>query len=209
MNTLSTDQSSSKCDLASPSCGQCLRAGISCLGYRDDASMRFRIVNNESFQQRTRHHRRKIRYNNPPIAKADSTKNSQNVCAQILYEPSQVWNDHVIPLVLERFSIELVGTIKDSSMFATIPRIVSTSQKGSPVYAVCDAIACAYLSSTTGTTAAMVNRSRAYGAALRTVNTALDDPVQCRNDSTLLAVWMFVVYEVGAVHRWKIKGQES
>lgn len=145
-----------------------------------------------------------MRYNDPPIAKADSAKDSEIPSAQILYEPSQVWDRHVIPLVLDRFSIELVDTIIDSSMFATIPRIISTSQEGSPVYAVCDAIACAYLSSTMGTTAAMINRTRAYGTALRTVNTALDDPVQCKNDSTLLAVWMFVVYEVGAIHQWKI-----
>lgn len=166
--------------------------------------MRFRIVNNSSFQESTRHHGRKMRYNDPPIAKTNSAKDIEIPSAQILYQPSQVWNRHVIPLVLDRFSIELVDTIIDSSMFATIPRIISTAQEGSPVYAVCDAIACAYLSSTTGTTAAMVNRTRAYGTALRTVNTALDDPVQCKNDSTLLAVWMFVVYEVGALNQWKI-----
>lgn len=193
-----------KCDLVSPSCGQCLRAGISCLGYRDEVSMRFRIVNNSSFQQSTRHRRRKMRYNDPPIAKVDSAKTSETPFAPIIYEPPQVWNHHVIPLVLDRFSIELVDTITDGSMFATIPRIISTAQEGSPVYTVCDAIACAYLASTTGTTAAMVNRTRAYGTALRTVNTALDDPVQCKNDSTILAVWMFVVYEVGTIHQWKI-----
>lgn len=163
--------------------------------------MRFRIINNSSFQQSTRHRRRRIRYNDPPIAKADSAKDSEIPSAQIIYEPSQVWNHHVIPLVLDKFSIELVDTIIDSSMFATIPRIISASQEGSPVYAVCDAIASAYLSSTTGTTAAMANRTRAYGNALRTVNAALNDPVQCKNDSTLLAVWMFVVYEVGAIYQ--------
>lgn len=171
--------------------------------------MRFRIVNNSSFQQSTRHHRRKMRYNDPPIVKTDSAKTSEIPSVQILYEPPQVWNSHVIPLVLDRFSIELVDTITDSSIFATIPRIISTSQEGSPVYAVCDAIACAYLSSITGTTAAIVNRTRAYGTALRAVNTALDDPAESKNDSTLLAVWMFVVYEVGAMHQWKIEGQES
>jgi hypothetical protein len=170
--------------------------------------MRFRIVSNSSFQQSTKHYRQKMRYEDPPIAKADSAKDIKTLSAQILYEPSQVWNHHVIPLVLDRFSIDLVDTIKDGSMFATIPRIISTSQEGSPVYAVCDAIACAYLASTTGTTAAVVTRTRAYGAALRTVNTALDDPVQCKNDSTLLAVWMFVVYEVGAIHQWKFQRQE-
>jgi hypothetical protein len=164
--------------------------------------MRFRIANISSFQQSTRNHRPKIRYHDPQIVKADSAMDSEIPPPQIIYEPSQVWSHHVIPLVLEKFSIELVDTSIASSMFATIPRIISTSQEGSPVYAVCDAIACAYRASTIGTAAAIASRTRAYGIALRTVNTALGDPVQCKHDSTLLAIWMFVVYEVGAVHQW-------
>jgi hypothetical protein len=81
-------------------------------------------------------------------------------------------------------------------MFATIPRTLSSTQERSPVYAVCNAIACAYLASTTGMTAALVNRPRAYGTVLMAVNAALDDPVQYKNDSTWLAIWMFLVYVV-------------
>jgi hypothetical protein len=131
---------------------------------------------------------------------ADSAKDGGTASVQIIYEPSQVWSHHVIPLVLDKFSVELVDTSVDSSMFATIPRIISSTQEGSPVYAVCDAIACAYFASTTGWTAATDNRTRAFGTALRAVNEALDDPLQYKNDSTLLAIWMFVVYEVGAIH---------
>jgi hypothetical protein len=84
-------------------------------------------------------------------------------------------------------------------MFATIPRIISSTQEGSAVYAVCDAIACAYVARATRSAAAVVKRTQAYGIALRVVNTALADPTQSKTDSTLLAVWMFVVYEVRVI----------
>lgn len=186
-----------QCDLVHPSCGQCVRARKSCSGYRDDLSMRFRIANISSFQLNTRPHERRIHYVDPPIAKESSNEDSDNSSVQIIYEPSQAWSHHVIPLVLDKFTVDLVDSRMDSSMFATIPRIISSTNEGSSVYAVCNAIACAYLATTTGTRAATVNTARAYGLALRTVNAALNDPVECKSDSTLLAIWMFVVYEVG------------
>ena len=190
-----------QCDLARPSCGQCLRIGTSCLGYRDEVSMRFRIANISSFQPSKKHGERKMRYHNPPIIKADSAKRGYIPSVQVIYEPSQVWSHHVIPLVLDKFSVGLADTSLNSNMFATIPRIISSTQEGSQIYAVCDAIACAYLASTTGSTTALLNRTRAYGTALRAVNAALDDPVQHKNDSTLLAIWMFVVYEVRVIYQ--------
>jgi hypothetical protein len=169
--------------------------------------MRFRIANISSFQPRTGRHRRRIRYHNPPTTIVDSIKASDSPYIQIPYEPSQVWSDHVIPLVLGKFSIELVDTSTDISMFATIPRIISNTHEGSSVHAVCNAIACAYLASTIGTTTATANRTRAYGNALRAVNAALDDPVEYKNDSTLMAIWMFVVYEVSVTHQWIVMGR--
>lgn len=163
--------------------------------------MRFRIAN-------ISHGGRKIRYHDSPMIKTDFAKDSRIPYLQIVYEPPQVWSQHVIPLVLNKFSVGLVEASTDSSMFATIPRIISSTQEGSQVYAVCNAIACAYLASTTGSAAAIANRARAYGAALNAVNAALDDPFQRNNDSTLLAIWMFVVYEVRVIHRWRTIDQE-
>jgi hypothetical protein len=59
-------------------------------------------------------------YHDPPRVKADSAKDGDIPSVQIIYEPSQVWSHHVVPLVLDKFSVELVDTSIDSSMFATI-----------------------------------------------------------------------------------------
>lgn len=163
--------------------------------------MRFRIANASSFQPSIR---RKMRYHDPPMVKANFAKDGDRQSVQMMYEPSQVWRHHVIPLVLGKFSVKILDTGVDSSLFVTIPRIISSTQEGSPVYAVCDAIACAYFASTTASADAVAKRAHAYGTALKAVNVALGDPAQYKNDSTLLAIWMFVVYEVRIIHQCDI-----
>ena len=168
--------------------------------------MRFRIANISSFQRSPMYYQRKMRYHDTTMIEADLTIDGGIRSLHMICEPSQAWNEHVIPLVLDKFSVGRGNTSIDSSMFATIPRLVSSTQEGSPVYAVCNAVACAYMASTTRTTAALAHRTRAYGSALRAVNVALADPLQCKDDSTLLAIWMFVVYEVRAVYPWRTMG---
>ncbi|KAJ5266589.1 hypothetical protein N7478_009397 [Penicillium angulare] len=167
--------------------------------------MRFRIAKASSFEPNTSHGRRKTHYHNPKSIKLDSAR-YQIPPSPIGYEIPQVWSHHVFPLVLDKFAAGIVDTSINSSMFVTIPRIISSSQEGSPVYAVCDAIAHAYLATVTGSPTEVLRRDRAYGTALRAVNAALTDPTQYKNDSTLLSIWMFVVYEQAKA---LIAGRES
>ncbi|KAJ5605237.1 hypothetical protein N7510_010391 [Penicillium lagena] len=123
------------------------------------------------------------------MIQADSAEDGDIPSVQIIYEPSQVWSHHVIPLVLGKFSVKVVDTSRDSSLFATIPRLITSTQEGSPVYAVCDAIACAYLASMSGSADAIANRTRAYGTALRVVNVALGSEEgnrHCRGMASLI-----------------------
>jgi hypothetical protein len=130
-----------------------------------------------------------------PVEQTDGFIPSSERQAPLLHPLPELWNDHVIPLVLSKFSIDLVDA-GANSMFNTIPRVISKAEQGSAIYQVCNAIGLAYLASTTWSPNAIVDRARAYGTALGAVNLALQDPLQCKNDSTLLAVWLFVVYEV-------------
>lgn len=153
--------------------------------------MNFRIVITSSFEQETRTGRRmKLQYDQPgTTGGTGDTNNRPNNSLPV--ELPQAWNQHVIPLILDKFSIGL-----KTSIFASVNGMVSIAKQGSPVYAVSNAVACAYRASITGSANARSNMVHAYGNALRTVKTALDDSVEYKKDSTLLAVWMFVVYEV-------------
>lgn len=175
--------------------------------------MRFRIESVSSFPANMKRDRRKTRNqegHSPalverlPLRDADCARPFTDLVeptdgllhAPLLHPLPELWNDHVIPLVLNKFSIDLADDAEANSMFNTVPRVISKAEQGSAVYQVCNAIGRAYLASTTWSPNAIVERARAYGAALVAVNSALEDPLQCKSDSTLLAVWLFVVYEV-------------
>lgn len=181
-----------QCDLVRPGCTQCARLRKMCPGYRDETSLRFRNSNTASFELKSRTGRRlKLHYYHQPGSTGGTRDTNSRPNNSLPVELPQTLSRHVIPLVLDKFSIG-----PKAGIFATVNRMVSIAGQTSPIYAVSNAIAYAYRASYTGSPTARSDMFHAYGTALRTVKAALDDPVEYKKDSTLLAVWMFVVYEV-------------
>lgn len=83
-----------------------------------------------------------------------------------------------------------------NDVFDLIPRTIRQADARSPIHQVCKAIGLAYVGSKARTVTSTHDRVHAYQSALTAVNSALQDPQQRSLDSTLLAVWMFNVYEV-------------
>jgi hypothetical protein len=109
-----------------------------------------------------------------------------------LQRPMGKPGDRFIPLVLAKVAKYISG----DSLFITIPRIVTQAESRSPIYKVCNAIGLAYVTSKTQGPTADATKARGYRCALAAVNAALQDPRRQTLDSTLLAVWLFGVYEV-------------
>lgn len=83
-----------------------------------------------------------------------------------------------------------------NDVFDSIPRIIRQADATSPIHQVCKAIGLTYVRSKTRAVTWTHDRVHMYQSALAAVNSALQDPQQRLLDSTLLAVWMFNVYEV-------------
>lgn len=111
------------------------------------------------------------------------------------YCVSESWNEHLMPLIMNKSSFEMEDG-KTKGIFSTIPPLLSNAKEGSPLDLARKAVSCAYLANTTRSSNAISNRSQAYGIALTAINQALQDPQQYRSDSTLLGVWLLSLYEV-------------
>jgi hypothetical protein len=105
------------------------------------------------------------------------------------YPLAEIWNDHVIPIVLDKFAFSC-------SIFSTVVSKLSSAREGSALYQATYAVGCAHLAKLTQTHEAISSRVRAYGNALSAMNMVLQDPRRCKNDSTLLGVWLLGIYEV-------------
>lgn len=107
-----------------------------------------------------------------------------------LWRPlSEPWNEHVIPLAVNKFSFPC-------SIFSTVQSVLCRAKQGSALYQAAYAVGCAYLSTIDRSKNAVVRRTKAYTAAISTMNVVIRNATQARHDSTLLGVWLLGVYEV-------------
>jgi hypothetical protein len=112
----------------------------------------------------------------------------------LLYPLAESWNDHFMPLVIDKFKFSF-KTAK--WIFNTIPHILSKAKEGSPLYQACNAVGCAYLMRMNRSPKAISSQARAYGRAITVINSAFGNPYQYKNDDILLSVWLLNLYEVG------------
>ncbi|KAH8695532.1 hypothetical protein BGW36DRAFT_361226 [Talaromyces proteolyticus] len=109
---------------------------------------------------------------------------------------SDSWNDYLLPLTIYRFSF---GMINGQSQ--TLPEFISSSldkvDSNSALYLAYKAIGCAYHAKRLGNEIASASRPvNAHYEALSVVRSLLADPENCKDDSTVLAVWFLGLFEV-------------
>jgi hypothetical protein len=189
-----------------------LRKGLRCGGYRDKHYGLFNVATTNSFRSTSGRYRRKTKKPNEDFVKeewprleagleagatnalitARQTKSSHKPQYQFirLWTPvSEPWDEHVIPLAVNKFSFPC-------SIFSTVQSVLSRAKEGSALYQAAYAVGCAYLSTMDRSKIAVVRRTKAYTAAISTMNLVIRNATQATHDSTLLGVWLLGVYEV-------------
>ncbi|RFU34116.1 hypothetical protein B7463_g2194, partial [Scytalidium lignicola] len=195
-----------KCDLGRPECARCLDRGRPCPGYRDELQLRFRIENVSSFPSNmSRDRRRKYDQESHEsdsstfvdardVAETTSPEGfllSSKEYTPLLYPLTESWNDHCVPLVINKFSFDT-----GKSVYNAIPHVASKAEEGSPLYLACNAVGCAYIANSTQYPSHLPDQSKAYRTALNAVYSALSDPQRCKSDNTILGVWLLALYEL-------------
>jgi hypothetical protein len=185
-----------------------LRKGLRCGGYRNKHHGLFNVETTNSFRSTSGRDGRKKKKPNKDFVEeewprleagatntlitARQTKSSHKVQPPFihLWTPvSEPWNEHVIPLAVNKFSFPC-------TIFSTVQSVLSRAKEGSALYKAAYAVGCAYLSSMDRSKNAVVMRTKAYAAAISTMNLVIRNATQATHDSTLLGVWLLGVYEV-------------
>ncbi|KAL6864056.1 hypothetical protein J3F83DRAFT_767045 [Trichoderma novae-zelandiae] len=160
-----------KCDLRKDGCGQCLRAGISCFGYRDS--------NDLVFRDQTRSVERKM------LAAKASTVSLQ---LGTLNHPWNVRARH------DFFAHYVFGL---SSSYDILPALYEKAKPDDHLSASVDAASLAYVANREHAASKELFRLAAqhYTIALRRINAALSNPELASADSTLQSVLLLDLYE--------------
>ncbi|PTB68547.1 hypothetical protein BBK36DRAFT_1191139 [Trichoderma citrinoviride] len=160
-----------KCDLRKDGCGQCLRAGISCFGYRDS--------NDLVFRDQTRSVERKM------LAAKATTVSLQ---LGTLDHPWNVRARH------DFFAHYVFGL---SSSYNILPLLYDKAKPDDCLVACVDAASLAYVANREHAASKELFRLAAqhYTVALRRINAALSNPELALADSTLQSVLLLDLYE--------------
>jgi hypothetical protein len=204
-----------QCDQKLPACGQCIKKKNTCLGYRSEADLIFRVENDHAASLVTG--RKSRRRSSPQPRLHVSAHLSRGLVAQDLSEsgqsPTTVISSYtrldqppnfrtLLPNLGDRASCFFIANyILESSdisygFMEYLPPIVGY-QSGSMLSTVIECLGLAAMSNIAGSQApATIAARRKYGEALSMVNRALQTPEIVTEDQTLLSVMLLGVYEV-------------
>ncbi|KAL2829505.1 hypothetical protein BDW59DRAFT_142169 [Aspergillus cavernicola] len=209
-----------KCDEGKPDCGRCRSTGRKCDGYTHPplAGGGFGSApdNISGRQRRVKYDLVGTGYPSPSSQSSQSSAWDDEVIVPdthlthlskpinrfplrserntpLLYPLSESWNNHFMPLVLNKFRLTC-EMAKD--IYNTVPHMFSKAEDGSALYEACNAVARAYMVPIIRNPKAISDGAKAYGSALTAIRSAIMDPQRCKTDNTLFAVWMLGLYEL-------------
>lgn len=190
-----------QCDQLIPSCGQCLKAGRNCCGYRNKIDLLFR---NET-DKVTAKARTSKTYSTP--GRGDDFNSSDTTLAcQLNSVPPPM---HIYPQSLS-IALEDEGTnyffhsfvMSGSNFLSYVPTLYQKGADSSPLHEIIASIGMAIISNIKSDPRIMFAARRKHTLVLQAVNRALQDPERAKLDTTFVAVLLLCLFEVGTALKY-------
>ncbi|OQU96256.1 Fungal Zn2-Cys6 binuclear cluster domain-containing protein isoform 2 [Cladophialophora immunda] len=175
-----------KCDQATPSCSQCIRVGVVCVGYRDLKSL---VIRNESTEvARKAQLKRAKELDRDPKSSACRSRSAPTagLLVPLVQQPSIPMREHAICFAQQSY---LDTWLWPSTLDLDIADNAAASSSVT-------ALGLAILANTKLSPPLMMAAREEYTAALRSTNIALQDPLLSKSDLTLMAVMFLGMFEV-------------
>lgn len=154
-----------QCDLHSGACGQCVRANVTCSGYRDTQRLR---IQNES---------------HAIVKKAGKKFPSEPQCLPVSIDAQA------------RDAFYIYYATGGSKCWAVLTRYYHPTDVPAHLTAAIEALSCAYLWHVVGSDVALATGRKAYVKALQLTNRALEQPKDAIKDTTLLSTLLLDLFE--------------
>ncbi|KAL2837294.1 hypothetical protein BJY01DRAFT_221132 [Aspergillus pseudoustus] len=199
-----------KCDLSKPACGQCVRAGSKCDGYRDQNSLTFQDQTAQTLskpQSFLRNNSRPVTllHENQAVSTTETTLCQQGMVYQSKKEPdNDPWRRISISpqdLALSFFFYHYLmsGSGSGTGPALSHPDCVSImytrAAEGGYLADLINAVGVTSLAYVKNAPALTHVGARIYSGALRSMRVALADPIEASSDQMLVAVMLLVLYE--------------
>ncbi|KAJ5820464.1 hypothetical protein N7474_006055 [Penicillium riverlandense] len=173
-----------RCDRQSPHCGQCIRLGEECPGYRDEWDLVFRDQTDKTIKR----------------SKAKRTKSASNDSpppTQHLSPTTQCLSPSIDEIGVNYFLCNFVigGQSSSRGCLNYIPTVYRADGDSPTLVASMAAVGLVALANTTQQPELASHARAKYAEAIRNVNIALESPIESVKDSTLMSVISLGVFE--------------
>ncbi|KAA6412238.1 MAG: hypothetical protein FRX48_04390 [Lasallia pustulata] len=184
-----------KCDEARPACAKCVKANVVCPGYVEGLDLLLRSQNEAAKSQVERRQRALIkkRSQGPPHSQSPESSSLVSLSSSL---PEPVENRELC-FFLSSFVLYPRDPQTDRGFVELLPLLIGNVRPNSPLSLSLAAVSrCHFHAWELGMRDVETPQVRvAYGKALLATRLALQDPVECSTDETLMAVCLLGFYE--------------
>lgn len=191
-----------QCDQSIPSCGQCLKAGRNCCGYRNRIDLLFRNETNKVAAKA----RTSKTYSTP--GRGDDFNSSDTTLACQLNSappPLQIYSRSLsIPLEDEGTNYFFHSFVMSgsTSFLSYVPTLYQQGADSSPLHEIIASIGMASISNIKSDPRIMFAARRKHTLVLQAINRALQDPERAKLDTTFVAVLLLCLFEVSTALKY-------
>lgn len=197
-----------QCDQSTPSCGQCLRAGRTCTGYRNEQSLVFRDETKKVVGKAQAAKQRDRIMLSAEVVQADRCDSLNRSTRDKAVTPERATVDNQtlslslsVPLeeqatcfFFRNFIFPDAGSSRPP--LSCMPVIFKQESASSPLSAIVASIGMAGMSNLKKSPDIMVLARQKHVSALRLINSSIRDPESAKSDQMLIAVLLLGLFEV-------------
>ena len=174
-----------KCDEARPACGKCVKAKRACSGYQEGLDLVLRDQNN--IAQATVQRRQKL------------ANKGRSASPRVPLSPTEDDESHALTFFVSSWVLFPHDPETDHGITELLPFFFGNLKSGTTLSLALTAVSRLMFAAWERRVRAVVETPEArlaYGKALAATRVAIEDPVQCTEDETLMAVLLLALYEV-------------
>ncbi|KAE9375204.1 hypothetical protein N431DRAFT_369426, partial [Stipitochalara longipes BDJ] len=190
-----------RCNEATPACGQCVRAGRKCSGYRDPLAMMFKDQNSKLSSKRKLSNATGSRSPSTPRRFSQNIvfESSSDLQSELSFTPG--WEEQAVSFVFHNYVSEDNESASSRGLFDYLPALYRKSEPGSILADAVIALGMVCIANSNRDSALLNKAILKYSATARAVSTSLGDIELAKQDGILISVLLLGIFEANASDR--------
>jgi hypothetical protein len=198
-NNILRETDTKQCNEATPACGQCVRAGRQCSGYRDPLTLMFKDQNSRLSGESRSRTATGSRSPSTPRRVSQRKAFEKSLDIQVGLSFAAAWKDQAISYVFHNYVSEDNESASARGLFDYLPALYRRSHQGSVLAEAVMALGMVGIANSNRDSALLNQAILKYSATARAVSESLGEVELAKQDGILISVLLLGLFEVSFV----------